>query len=292
MSPRRFWAVAASLLLCACASRAPVGDGRPVSSTRMSPVASEPARRCANCPTPDPDYAPTVDEVPADVASTPDAVPREEPRSKYGNPPSYEALGERYEVMTEVPRLFRETGKASWYGKKFHGRRTANGEKYNMFAMTAAHKTLPLPTYARVTNVGNGRSVVVKINDRGPFHPGRIVDLSYAAAAKIDLLHHGSTDVVLEVLSPDQGSEAIDSARERPRYLEVGRFDDPIEAIALQERLAKLGLGKAELKQRPNAAGDGDEQVLRLGPFKDFARLEQARARLQTQKIMANPVAE
>jgi rare lipoprotein A len=254
--------------------------------------APEPERRCANCPTPDKDYAPSAGEVPADVARTPDAVPRDEPRSKYGNPPSYEALGERYEVMTEVPRGFRETGKASWYGKKFHGRRTASGEKYDMFAMTAAHKTLPLPSYARVTNLSNGRSVVVKINDRGPFHPGRIVDLSYAAAARIDLLHHGSTDVVLEVLTPEQGSRSVDPAEGRPRYLEVGRFNDPIEAIALQERLHKLGLTDTQLRAVASDAGDGEEQVLRVGPFKDFASLEQARRRLQTQKLMAHPVSE
>lgn len=284
----------AAVLLAGCASRAPVSSGAPVSSPRISPVTTppEPARRCANCPTPDKDYAPAPGEIPANVANTPDAIPRDEPRSRYGNPPSYEALGERYEVMTDVPRNFRETGKASWYGKKFHGRRTASGEKYDMFAMTAAHKTLPLPSYARVTNVSNGRSVVVKINDRGPFHPGRIVDLSYAAAARIDLLHHGSTDVVLEVLTPAQGSQSVDPAEGRPRYLEVGRFNDPIEAIALQERLHRLGLTDTQLRAVASDAGDGEEQVLRVGPFKDFASLEQARRRLQAQKLMAHPVAE
>ena len=283
---------AAVMLLAGCASRAPVGSGQPVSSPRMSPVVSEPARRCANCPTPDKDFAPSSDEIPADVANTPDAVPKDEPRSKYGNPPSYEALGERYEVMPEVPRSFRETGKASWYGKKFHGRRTASGEKYDMFAMTAAHKTLPLPTYARVTNVTNGRSVVVKINDRGPFHPGRIVDLSYAAAVRIDLLHHGSTDVVLEVLTPEQGSQSVESAEGRPRYLEVGRFEDPIDAIALRERLLKMGFDNSEMIVSDNSSGDGEERLLRVGPYKNFADLEQARKRLQAQKILANPVAE
>lgn len=285
--------VAAALLLGGCASRAPVGSGQPVSSPRMSPVvAAEPARRCANCPTPDKDYAPTSSEIPADVANTPDAVPKDEPRSKYGNPPSYEALGERYQVMTETPRGFRETGKASWYGKKFHGRRTANGEKYDMFAMTAAHKTLPLPSYARVTNTANGRSVVVKINDRGPFHPGRIVDLSYAAAAKIDLLHHGSADVVLEVLTAEQGSQSVESNEGRPRYLEVGRFEDPIDAIALRERLLKMGFDNSEMIVSDNSSGDGEERLLRVGPYKNFADLEQARKKLQAQKILANPVAE
>lgn len=283
-------AALAALLLVGCASRPPTSAPGKASNTRMAPVVA--GKRCANCPTPDKDYAPSSDEIPADVANTPDAVPREEPRSKYGNPPSYEALGERYEVLTEVPRNYQERGRASWYGKKFHGRRTASGEKYDMFAMTAAHKTLPLPTYARITNLANNLSVVVKINDRGPFHPGRIVDLSYAAAAKIDLLHHGSSDVLLEVLTPDQGNQSIEEGAGRPRYLEVGRFDDPIEAIALQERLNRLGIAKTELIQEPNAAGDGDEQVLRAGPFRDFSSLEAARRKLQLQKIMANPVAE
>lgn len=283
-------AALAALLLVGCASSLPPVTGGKTGGTRMAPVVA--GKRCANCPTPDKDYAPDRDEIPVDVANTPDAVPREEPRSKYGNPPSYEALGERYEVLPEIPRNFQERGRASWYGKKFHGRRTASGEKYDMFAMTAAHKTLPLPTYARVTNLANNLSVVVKINDRGPFHPGRIVDLSYAAAAKIDLLHHGSSDVLLEVLTTDQGSQSIENSTGRPRYLEVGRFDDPIEAIALQERLGRMGIGQTELIATPSAAGDGEEQVLRAGPFRDFASLEAARRKLQTQKIMANPVVE
>lgn len=116
-----------------------------------------------------------------DVSHIPDAKPRYEPRSKYGNPDSYVVNGKRYYVMKSSSGYV-ERGVASWYGNKFHGRRTSSGETYNMYAMTAAHKSLPLPTYARVTNLQNGRSVVVKVNDRGPFLHNRIIDLSYAAA--------------------------------------------------------------------------------------------------------------
>ena len=249
------------------------------------------AKSCANCPTPDPDFAPHADEIPDDVANVPDAVPIDEPRSKYGNPDSYDALGQHYTIFQQTPKGFREKGRASWYGKKFHGLRTANGEAYDMFKMTAAHKTLPLPSYARVTNLENGRSVVVRINDRGPFHRGRIVDLSYAAAAKLDLLHHGSAEVELEVLTPEAGSTAIDDSSGKPRWLEVGRFNDAIDAIALQERLRSLGFADTTITAMRSASGDGQEQVLRLGPFSNFAKLEDARKKLGVQNITAIPLA-
>ncbi len=248
------------------------------------------AKPCANCPTPDPDFAPHPDEVPTDIANVPDAVPVPEPKSKYGNPDSYDALGEHYTIYQQAPRGFRERGRASWYGKKFHGKRTANGESYDMFKMSAAHKTLPLPSYARITNLENGRSVVVRINDRGPFYPGRIVDLSYAAAAKIDLLHHGSADVELEVLTPGAGASAFEIVSGKPRYLEVGRFSDPIDAVFLQDRLSGMGISQTELLQVKSAAGDGYEHILRVGPFASFSKLEEARKKLGTQNITAIPL--
>jgi rare lipoprotein A len=270
----------------------------PASTSAAKPGSSIPpqggrvvAKTCANCPTPDPDFAPHPDEIPKDVADVPDAVPIDEPRSKYGNPDSYDALGQHYTIFQQTPKGYREKGRASWYGKKFHGLRTANGEAYDMFKMTAAHKTLPLPSYARVTNLENGRSVVVRINDRGPFHRGRIVDLSYAAAAKLDLLHHGSADVELEVLTPEAGSSAIDDSSGKPRWIEVGRFSDPIDAVALQERLRGLGFSEATLSTVRSASGDGQDQVLRIGPFSNFAKLEEARKKLGNQNITAIPLA-
>ena len=133
---------------------------------------------------------------PANLGSVADAEPRVEPIRSGGPNRPYEVLGRNYVPMTQ-DRAFKERGLASWYGRKSHGRRTASGETYDMYAMTAAHPTLPIPSYARVRNPANGREVIVRINDRGPFHPGRIVDLSYTAALKLDLLR-GVAPVELE----------------------------------------------------------------------------------------------
>jgi peptidoglycan lytic transglycosylase len=138
---------------------------------------------------------------PPDVSRIPDAVPRYEPRSAFGNPPFYQVDGHRYSVLGSSAGYV-ERGVASWYGTEFHGLRTATGEPYDMFAMTAAHKTLPLPCYARVTNLSNGRSVVVRINDRGPFVSNRVIDLSYAAAAKLNMIGTGTAFVQVETLVP------------------------------------------------------------------------------------------
>jgi len=139
--------------------------------------------------------------IPADIASVPDAMPRAEPRSALGNPPFYSVSGHRYVVLPSADGYV-ERGVASWYGTDFHGLRTAIGEPYDMFAMTAAHKTLPLPCYARVTNLANGRSVVVRINDRGPFVSNRIIDLSYTAASRLDMIRNGTAFVQVEALTP------------------------------------------------------------------------------------------
>ena len=131
-----------------------------------------------------------------------DAVPRREPRSKYGNGPVYEVLGQRYTVMASSSG-YKEHGVASWYGKKFHGNLTSNRESYDMYAMTAAHKSLPLPSYVRVRNLSNNRSVVVRVNDRGPFVHNRIIDLSYSAARKLDMIRDGTSLVEVEAISFD-----------------------------------------------------------------------------------------
>lgn len=136
-----------------------------------------------------------------DLASIPDAIPRDEPYSRYGNPASYEALGKTYYVLPSAAG-FTQTGRASWYGKQFHGRRTSSGEPYNMFKMTAAHKRLPIPSYVRVTNLDTGKQVIVRVNDRGPFHDGRIIDLSYVAARRLDVVAHGSVPVRIETVTP------------------------------------------------------------------------------------------
>jgi rare lipoprotein A len=135
---------------------------------------------------------------PANLDRIADAVPRAEPLHKFANRP-YEALGKKYVPMTAV-QPFRQRGAASWYGKRYHGQKTSSGEVYDMYQMTAAHPTLPIPSYVRVTSVANGKSVVVRINDRGPFHAGRIIDLSYVAAHKLGYIAAGSTQVEVEAI--------------------------------------------------------------------------------------------
>jgi rare lipoprotein A len=138
---------------------------------------------------------------PAHLLDVPDAIPRVEPRAIYGNPPSYEVFGKRYYVMASSVGYV-ERGVASWYGPGFHKELTSVREPYDMYGMTAAHKTLPLPAYVRVTNLQNGRSCVVRVNDRGPFVGNRIIDLSYTAAAKLDMLRDGTAMVEVRVLQP------------------------------------------------------------------------------------------
>jgi rare lipoprotein A len=142
--------------------------------------------------------APPVLSVPP-AASVPDAIPHMEPRARYGNPPFYDVFGKRYYVLSSSVGYW-ERGVASWYGPGFHKEKTSTGEPYDMYGMTAAHKTLPLPTYVRVTNLQNGRSIVVRVNDRGPFVGNRIIDLSYTAAAKLDMLRNGTAMVDVRVI--------------------------------------------------------------------------------------------
>ncbi|MCL2022148.1 MAG: septal ring lytic transglycosylase RlpA family protein [Betaproteobacteria bacterium] len=140
------------------------------------------------------------DEIPANLDAIPNAVPRVEPLHKGASRP-YTVLGKSYVPQTKI-QTFRQEGLASWYGKKFHGQKTSIGETYDMFAMTAAHTTLALPSYARVSNPKNGRSIVVRVNDRGPFHAGRVIDLSYTAAYKLGFIESGSGPVVVESIVP------------------------------------------------------------------------------------------
>ena len=136
---------------------------------------------------------------PGNLASIPDASPRAEPLHKFANR-SYERFGKTYTPLASAAG-FKQRGLASWYGKKFHGQKTSSGELYDMYAMSAAHPTLPIPSYARVTNVANRKSVVVRINDRGPFHGDRIIDLSYAAAHRLGFVQRGSAEVEVESIA-------------------------------------------------------------------------------------------
>jgi rare lipoprotein A len=152
-------------------------------------------------PEPLPRPAATAPPPVATPPTIPDAVPKVEPLSRYGNPPYYEVFGKRYYVLSSSVDYL-ERGVASWYGPGFHEVRTSSGETYDMYAMTAAHKTLPLPAYVRVTNLENGHSVVVRVNDRGPFVGNRIIDLSYTAAARLDMLRNGTAMVEVRGIDP------------------------------------------------------------------------------------------
>ncbi|MGO9932140.1 MAG: septal ring lytic transglycosylase RlpA family protein [Steroidobacteraceae bacterium] len=183
--------------------------------------------------------------------AVPDVVPRAEPRSRNGNPPFYDVLGKRYYVLSSSVGYL-ERGVASWYGPGFHKVRTSIGEPYDMYAMTAAHTTLPLPTYVRVTNLQNGRSVVVRVNDRGPFVDNRIIDLSYTAASKLDMLRNGTA--IVEVRSIDLTATATAAeaapAASPPRaasganfFVQAGAFSDPKNAERLADKLRGGGYG-------------------------------------------------
>ncbi|MBK1694310.1 hypothetical protein CKO09_06090 [Chromatium weissei] len=144
---------------------------------------------------------PLIDGIPAHIARIPDAIPKVEPLAKSGNAPSYVVRGQQYHVKSSS-HGYVERGLASWYGKPFHGRKTSSGEIYDMNGMSAAHKTLPLPTYARITNLANKRSIVIRINDRGPFHQSRLIDLSYTAAVKLGVDKTGTSLVEVRAIDP------------------------------------------------------------------------------------------
>ncbi len=155
-----------------------------------------------------PRHAPGSEKSLPPSGTVPDAIPRAETRSTHGNPPFYDVNGQRYKVLASADNYV-ERGVASWYGPDFHGHNTSSGERYDMYGMTAAHKTLPIPCYARITNLSNGRTVVVRINDRGPFVGNRIVDLSYSAAVRLDIVRTGTAFVELRVVGPETPSTQV-----------------------------------------------------------------------------------
>lgn len=205
-----------------------------------------------------------------------DAVPKNEPHSSRGNSRFYDQFGKRYFVLQNSAG-YRERGVASWYGRKFHGRTTSSGEVYDMYAMTAAHKTLPLPTYAAVTNLSNGKSIVVRINDRGPFIDNRLIDLSYGAAHKLDMLRDGTSLVEVSAIDPKKAvtsrSEAaprrssppVPAAHPEQLYAQVGAFGESANATKMRDRLLEHGFTEVSISD----VDTGDGQTLyrvRVGP--------------------------
>lgn len=222
---------------------------------------------------------------PRDVSSTPDAVPRQEPPSRYGNPASYEVFGQRYYVLASAQN-FTERGIASWYGNKFHGRRTSSGETYDMYAMTAAHKQLPLPSYVEVTNLNNGRKVVVRVNDRGPFVKNRIIDLSYAAASRLDMLHTGTAPVSIRTVAAGTSPQAVTTTTvpsgKIMYYIQAGAFSDRHNAVRLRNHLDSLNLGVATRLEVVELGGQRLHRV-RLGPVPTVSEVDRLSSTLAQQ---------
>ena len=280
-----------ALLLSACGSHEVRRDAPSAETPRGKPpiadTRSDFARACAptlkhdeSLYTPGGLYAPGISDTapaqPIDVSGVAEPVPREEPRSRYGNRTPYVVLGKTYKVMDDrKAREYHERGVASWYGTKFNGRATSSGELYDICAFTAAHKTLPLPSYVRVTNLDNGRSLIVRVNDRGPFHDGRVMDLSYAAAVRLGVDRTGTAHVEIEsVGSGDSGTRfaqqpptaplPADPESELPApverlpepapsipgddvTLQIGSFAEPENARRLQDRLEKAGIDEVDI---------------------------------------------
>lgn len=212
-----------------------------------------------------------------DVTALADAVPERVVVTNAGNKSPYTVLGKTYHINFET-QGFTERGYASWYGKKFHGNKTSNGEVYDMYAMTAAHKTLAIPTYVRVTSLENQRSVVVRVNDRGPFHDGRIIDLSYAAAKKLGYHQKGTAQVKIEVLSYTDNTPEPASADEAATrtYLQAGAFSRQQSAVALQRQLQQLTGRTVAVRAVPS---DSLYKVL-LGPIADQVELVSLRQQI------------
>lgn len=228
-----------------------------------------------------------------DVSNVPDAVPRVEPRSRGGNPDSYVVFGKRYHTLDSSSGYVKR-GIASWYGKKFHGRRTSNGEVYDMYAMSAAHKELPIPTYLSVTNLENGRQIVVRVNDRGPFHENRIVDLSYAAASKIGMLGKGTAMVEIRAIDPRQhnaGRNATADPEDRsgvtgePRiYLQAASFRSEANATRYRDQLAR-DLARS-VRISPFAGAQGQVHRVQVGPLTSVRLADQVTAKLHTLGVL------
>jgi rare lipoprotein A len=262
--PLRLSLLAIALLaLAACGGNKVRGDGPPTGSSR-------------------------IPDLPGD------AIPRPEPRSRYGNGPVYEVLGKRYTVMPSSTG-YQERGVASWYGKKFHGNLTSNREVYNMYAMTAAHKTLPLPTYVRVRNLANNKSIVVRVNDRGPFVHNRIIDLSYSAALKLDMIKDGTGLVEVTAINFDEpsgdrpvrrsdpsappasvggGLPATENREQAPSqiYVQVGAFGDRANAERRLGALSLAGIKDAFIHEERTP--ERSLYRVRIGPVADVVQYD------------------
>jgi rare lipoprotein A len=224
------------------------------------------------------DFAP---DNPPDVSNVADAIPVDIPYSRGGNRSTYEVWGKSYNVLpTHIG--YRAEGIASWYGLKFHGHKTSNGEIYDIYKMSAAHKSLPIPSFAKVTNLDNGKSVVVRVNDRGPFHENRLIDLSYSAAARLEILKQGTGRVRVEAIDARSLADTTETVEKTPQpvasiqqpkpddtgaFLQVGSFGKESSALSVQRRLSAMDGVQAVIKKVRQ--GDVEFHRVLVGPLTD-----------------------
>ena len=233
-----------------------------------------------------------------DESKVKNAVPKPEPLAKYGNMTSYKVFGKRYYTLRSS-KNYVQVGVASWYGTQFHTRNTSSGEPYDMLAMTAAHKSLPLPTYVEVTNLNNQRKVIVKVNDRGPFSSDRIIDLSYVAAKKLGMLGHGTAKVRIKAINPYTFGKEIAHNKPwsksknthgngpKPIFLQVGAFSHKVNATKMKSNLTQ----SLSLPVKVIRASTGARLYLvQVGPLKDLSSAEQITNRLKDLGISVNKI--
>jgi len=275
----RLVAVAAALAVSGCGTFAP--------SEAPSPPASAPANG-AYYKDDGPGASP-----PPDLAAIPDAVPRPEPLHRFANRP-YQVFGRDYVPVANLAP-FRQAGIASWYGRRYHGAPTSSGEPYDMYAMTAAHPTLPIPSYVRVTNPANGRSVVVRVNDRGPFHSDRIIDLSYTAAWKLGYVEAGSARVEVEGIVPGGAPSVVTAVKQereqvqepateaRGVYLQLGAFSAREAAESFRVRVYReLAWLSEAIQVVPGSA----VFRLHLGPYRSQDEARSIAERIQSESSL------
>lgn len=288
LSPRWWLLVGICLVLAACSTK---GPSRPGSSASKTPARTGGGYYLDDGP---------LDAIPANLDQIPDAVPVDAPLHRFANRP-YVALGQNF-VPDTSNQPYTARGIASWYGRKFHGQRTSSGEEYNMFGMTAAHPTLPIPSYARVTSVANGRSVVVRVNDRGPFLRGRVIDLSYVAAYKLGYIGQGSAEVIVERVFPGDHSTpplilattplpkapplvAVALSEQNDVYLQVGAFGTQANAEALCRTLQPQLFTQNIAAELDVVNRDGLYKV-RLGPFDTVEQARTVAQQLNVQTVV------
>jgi rare lipoprotein A len=269
--------------------------------------AGEPAREAGEIGLPDDlpvrEAPPLKDGTPplrADILAIPDALPRPEPLTMTGNKSPYTVLGRTYRVMPSAAG-HRERGLGSWYGTKFHGQKTSLGEDYDVYAMTAAHKTLPIPCFARVTNLENGKRIIVRVNDRGPFHAERMIDLSFAAAYRLGYADRGTAMLELEVLDPQapewvarrnasgatsRAVAAAGGAPARRTWLQAGAFRSMDSARSLQQTLTP------QIAQEVAIHSQSGWHRVRVGPLETTSALQQVRERLLAMHLGAQVITE